>query len=90
MESQIQRRECERTETAKRTGRRKPAAQTDVCELEFGLSGAQGDYRKKIIEPEQRHVLAEGLWEEWQSRGCDLRRDDGSRLGELNYQLEIG
>jgi hypothetical protein len=33
---------------AEGTGRRKSAAETDVCELESGTCGAQGYYRKKL------------------------------------------
>lgn len=57
MEIKVQRHVSQRLETAERAGRRKSAAETDVCELESGTCGTQGYYRKKTLKSEEQREL---------------------------------
>ena len=59
MEIKVQRHVSQRLETAEGTGRRKSAAETDVCKLELGTCSAQGYYRKKTLKSEERRDLVE-------------------------------
>ena len=56
-------------------GRRKPEAETDVCKLESGASGTQGDSRKKTMTTAERRELVEHTMETYEMserRACRM------------------
>jgi hypothetical protein len=86
MEIKIQWHVSERLETAEGAGRRKSAAETDVCELEFGTCSAQGYYRKKTLKSkEQRELVKYAIAEHEMSERQACRAISLNR-GTYRYQ----